>query len=123
MKDKKYIFYVAVGNLKPDDIKPYIEKVKEQVGDFFGEGRSVFYVPVRNENSHIVQISDYQDKLLDSLETAWGIISNSSNWDDGKGSPGWRDTAVRWRDKYFKLYGEMATPDIEEEIDGQTKAL
>lgn len=45
--------------------------------------------------------------LLSQLEMAWAIMSNSSNWDDGKGSPGWKQAAERWRDDYFMTYNRL----------------
>ncbi len=41
--------------------------------------------------------------LLDHLDSAWGVIANAG-WDDGGGkSPGWREAAEKWRDKWHKM--------------------
>jgi hypothetical protein len=42
---------------------------------------------------------------------AWVIMSNSSNWDDGRGSPGWKDAAMKWRERYFKIAGGAGQPE------------
>ena len=40
-------------------------------------------------------------ELLDSEESAWGIIANAygGNWE--LANKEWREAAIRWRDKYF----------------------
>ena len=55
------------------------------------------------------------DRLLDDLEAAWIIISNSSNWSDGGGAPNWKEAAERWRDRYLVLIGAL---EAKEEDDG-----
>ena len=46
------------------------------------------------------------EKLLIMIDAAWGIIANVDCGEAGTNSPGWRETATRWRDEYKKLLEE-----------------
>ncbi len=43
------------------------------------------------------------DILTEAIETAWVIIANSSNWGDARGSTGWREAALQFRENCVPL--------------------
>jgi len=51
---------------------------------------------------YVTYIEPEIGKLLDLLDTAWGIIANAGWYGEPKTS-GWQEAAERWRDDYFKI--------------------
>ena len=41
------------------------------------------------------------EKLLDSMEVAWGLIANAYGGDWDTASPKWKAAAKRWRDEHW----------------------
>ena len=53
------------------------------------------------------------EKLLDMIDVAWGIIANAygGDWDLASPASGWKEAAERWRDEYHDLLDLLLEDD------------
>lgn len=77
-----------------------------------------FWDPVKKDRRaqpvRLPSFAELEDELkrvkareADMLEAAWGIIANAGGWDDDlSATPGWREAAERWRDRYHEWLDE-----------------
>ena len=42
----KYVMKIPLGDMPPTEAASYMNRIKEQIGDFFGEG-NILYIPTR----------------------------------------------------------------------------
>ena len=55
-----------------------------------------------------------EKELLDHLEWGWTIIANSYHGDwDSLAPTDWREAAIKWRDKWYKIVSQTPTTSTE----------